>query len=178
MLKKISLFILAFLIGSTFLAGPVCAITLFEGKCYVTGYVQNDTVFRLRDGGQSLHGPDPAVGPQDGLDSGDLYLFRNTFQLEATWDFLDNLTLFGIYRGVYDGAMDLNSDYEDNIKDAGASHRRDNLKKENEIRELYVDLDVGNWRFRVGKQQWMWGEADGLRMADIINPLERVKSLT
>ena len=153
-------------------AGDVCAITVWDGKLDISGYYRNTTAFRLRDGAYGLHGPDPAVGPQEGLESGDLFLFRNVLQLELTWDLTDNITFFGIYRGVYDGAMDLNSDYEDNIDAAGAGHKKDAFKKQNDLREYYLDIDVNKWHLRVGMQQWQWGEADGLRMADIINPLD------
>jgi len=41
------------------------------------------------------------------------------------------------------------------------------------IREFYVDVEPGNgWSARVGKQQVVWGTADGMKLLDIINPTD------
>lgn len=39
-----------------------------------------------------------------------------------------------------------------------------------ELRELYVDGRVGPAFLRIGKQQVVWGQADGLRVLDVVNP--------
>lgn len=39
-----------------------------------------------------------------------------------------------------------------------------------ELRELFVDKYVGPVFLRIGKQQIVWGQADGLRVLDIVNP--------
>ncbi len=39
-----------------------------------------------------------------------------------------------------------------------------------ELRELYLDAYLGRTYLRVGKQQIVWGEADGLKVLDLINP--------
>lgn len=45
----------------------------------------------------------------------------------------------------------------------------DNLDAE--LREAYADIYAGDWFFRLGKQQVVWGQADGLRVLDQVNPL-------
>jgi hypothetical protein len=41
------------------------------------------------------------------------------------------------------------------------------------IRELYVDIEAGSgWDVRLGKQQVVWGTADGMKLLDIINPTD------
>jgi hypothetical protein len=41
------------------------------------------------------------------------------------------------------------------------------------IRELYTDIAVGDgWDARLGKQQIVWGTADGMKLLDIINPTD------
>ncbi len=40
-----------------------------------------------------------------------------------------------------------------------------------EIRELFLDFELGNSQLRLGKQQVVWGQADGLRILDLVNPL-------
>jgi hypothetical protein len=39
-----------------------------------------------------------------------------------------------------------------------------------ELRELYLDGHVGPTFLRIGKQQIVWGQADGLRVLDVVNP--------
>jgi hypothetical protein len=39
-----------------------------------------------------------------------------------------------------------------------------------ELRELFVDGRIGAANVRLGKQQVVWGQADGLRVLDVVNP--------
>jgi hypothetical protein len=39
-----------------------------------------------------------------------------------------------------------------------------------ELRELYLDGRIGASFIRLGKQQVVWGQADGLRVLDVVNP--------
>jgi hypothetical protein len=39
-----------------------------------------------------------------------------------------------------------------------------------ELRELYVDGELGPGQLRLGKQQVVWGKADGLRVLDVVDP--------
>ncbi|MCZ6916306.1 MAG: hypothetical protein O7I93_05985 [Gemmatimonadetes bacterium] len=39
-----------------------------------------------------------------------------------------------------------------------------------DLRELYVDLTVGGAYLRLGKQQVVWGQTDGLKLLDVLNP--------
>lgn len=39
-----------------------------------------------------------------------------------------------------------------------------------ELRELYVEGRVGRAWLRIGKQQVVWGQADGLKVLDVVNP--------
>ena len=38
------------------------------------------------------------------------------------------------------------------------------------MREIYIDFFVGNTSLRIGKQQIVWGQTDGLKVLDVINP--------
>lgn len=40
------------------------------------------------------------------------------------------------------------------------------------LREFYFDTTGGGWDFRLGKQQVVWGTADGIKLLDIINPTD------
>jgi len=39
-----------------------------------------------------------------------------------------------------------------------------------EIREAYLDTQIGSTYLRLGKQQIVWGQADGLKVLDVLNP--------
>jgi len=45
------------------------------------------------------------------------------------------------------------------------------------MRELYVDLYFNNFDIRVGKQQVVWGKADGVFITDIVSPLNLTEFL-
>jgi len=40
------------------------------------------------------------------------------------------------------------------------------------LREAYVDTTSGDWDLRLGKQQVVWGTADGIKLLDIVNPTD------
>ena len=40
------------------------------------------------------------------------------------------------------------------------------------LREAYVDSQAGDWALRTGKQQVVWGTADGMKLLDMINPTD------
>jgi hypothetical protein len=40
------------------------------------------------------------------------------------------------------------------------------------LRELYVDTKAGDWDVRLGKQQVVWGTADGIKLLDMVNPTD------
>jgi len=148
--------------------------SLLDGKLDVSGFLKNDSAVRLSDGQKNLHGIDTygLSGTAEGFEAGDYYLCRNTLQLELTYNLTDQVTLFGTWRGFYDASLDLDKDLEENFINADSESQMDDFEKDQEIRELYVDIIQPNWKMRIGKQQIVWGESDGFRMADIINPLD------
>ncbi len=38
------------------------------------------------------------------------------------------------------------------------------------LRELYFDFSLGDFYWRLGKQQVVWGQADGIKVLDVVNP--------
>ena len=45
------------------------------------------------------------------------------------------------------------------------------------LRELYLDLYFNNFDLRIGKQQVVWGKADGVFITDIVSPLNLTEFL-
>ena len=59
-----------------------------------------------------------------------------------------------------------NDEAVDGLKGSKSYTQRDPL------REAYVDTMIDDWSLRVGKQQVVWGTADGAKLLDIINPTD------
>ncbi|WP_041066030.1 DUF1302 family protein [Thiolapillus brandeum] len=71
-------------------------------------------------------------------------------------------------RGCIKGYMD------DDLNDLRFSEFNDRLDF---IRELYLDASIptadgGDWGFRIGKQQVIWGRTDLFRVLDVLNPVD------
>ena len=87
------LFLMVFLVSG----GTLNAFEAWDGTLTIGGFVRNDSAWRIQDGEVGLHGPDPVVGTQKGLESGDYTMCRNTLQVEGTWRPMDNLSVTAIF---------------------------------------------------------------------------------
>ena len=47
-----------------------------------------------------------------------------------------------------------------------------NMSQQDYLRELYLDTTAGDWDVRIGKQQVVWGTADGIKLLDMMNPTD------
>jgi len=76
-----------------------------------------------------------------------------------------------ILRGIYDGVYDFTN--RDDFRKAIAADRTLRTDGDMLVREIYVDyMPTNALKLRVGKQMLSWGETDGLRLMDMINPLD------
>jgi Protein of unknown function (DUF1302) len=64
-------------------------------------------------------------------------------------------------RVVYDPIYDLTSYYNSEV--------RDDQRFEAMVRDAYLDYSAGDWDFRLGRQQIVWGEMVGLFFADVVS---------
>lgn len=106
----------------------------------------------------------------------------STVQLEWSYRLSDHVLLYGVNRLLGDMAYNFRNDSGSFKRlrqtPAQSSDARRNLEWEwnindkgwEVIRELYFDITVGSFFFRLGKQQVVWGETDGIRIMDFINP--------
>lgn len=145
-----------------FTGGAAHGVEYLDGKLDISGYLENFTVYRIDE---PTH-----------RDRGYFSTCRNTFYLEAGYQLLQESDLSVSFhitlRHFYESAFDVDSDYSD------ASNRNDHNRYRTEngndrLREAYTDIATGPFQVRIGKQVATWGEADGFRMADIINPLDQ-----
>ena len=79
-------------------------------------------------------------------------------RLYADGDITDNMTYHTELQG-----------FSDTDKDGGYSGE---FTQNAAIREAYIDMSGGDWEARIGKQQVVWGTADGMKLLDIINPTD------
>ena len=85
-------------------------------------------------------------------DDQDLLLLRNRFRLETN--------VAGDWARGF-ASLDINHDQH------STSDRH-----ELTLREIFIDLYFDSFDIRIGKQQVIWGKADGVFINDIVNPLD------
>lgn len=79
------------------------------------------------------------------------------------------------WAGAKFGMIDLDYDFHDG-RHKNQFNWRENDQALEVLREFYFDITpTENLSFRIGKQQVVWGETDGLRLMDIINPSDYSK---
>ncbi len=57
-------------------------------------------------------------------------------------------------------------------KGVGKYDGNESYTQRDALREAYVDTTVEDWSIRAGKQQVVWGTADGMKLLDTINPTD------
>jgi len=82
--------------------------------------------------------------------------------LSDRWEFR------GRVLGWYDAAMDIEPTNNRDLTPGIKQHYRTYLQS----KEAYLLYGGDAFDFRIGQQQMVWGKTDGLRMLDIINPLD------
>jgi len=127
-----------------------------DGKYRIGGYYENLTGIRINSGpnGENLNNS------------------RNTMQLECDLALTPHVSFFGIVRGYYDAAWELDSDISDATRNMSAVPYGEDMECDIYPREYYLTLSWDRLTMKIGRQQVIWGESDAIRMADIINPLD------
>jgi len=118
--------------------------------------LKNETAYMMKDGIRTGEATSMA-GTGDGKG---VYKFENTAKIFLN----DELSNGSSWHGELNIVRDTKAinDY----KGHETNTQRDWL------RELYVDTTVGDWDLRLGKQQVVWGTADGIKLLDMINPTD------
>ena len=137
------------------LAAPLCA----QAEVEITAELKNETAVFAKSG-QTNNGARSMLDTRE-HDAGDLMKFENSARIFFNGDLGEDSSWHMELRPVYDteGARD--------------NHRGHMLYSQNDyLRELYVDTEASGWYLRLGKQQVVWGTADGIKLLDIINPTD------
>ena len=175
-------------------AGEGLAIDMLDGKLRLHGFLKNETGMRLKERvwhDPILAAPSPFSYPTENAKSEEnkLSVMRSTLLIDGEYDIADNLRFGFIFRGYYDAKWDLDSsigtadEYNPSLSgwdpnDLRAEPDGEYLEKDVDLREYHLSWEVGNFRIKAGRQQIVWGEADAIRISDIINPLDYSKDFT
>jgi hypothetical protein len=125
----------------------------------ISGYLKNETSVFTQDG--QLTGEADTMIDQAGHKSGDLMKFENSARVFLNGYFGEESSWHADLNFIYD-TEGANDDYK--------GHK---LYTQNDyLREFYVDTYLSDWSLRLGKQQVVWGTADGIKLLDIINPTD------
>jgi hypothetical protein len=125
----------------------------------ITGYLKNETSVFTRDG--QVTGETDTMLDEDQHERADLLKFENSARIFLNGDLGENATWHGDLNFIYD-SEGVNDDYK--------GHKL--YTQHDYLRELYVDTTLWDWDLRLGKQQVVWGTADGIKLLDIINPTD------
>ena len=87
---------------------------------------------------------------------------KNILNMTSSGTLSDNLSYFTGARLAYDAVFDLTNEYNHDVE----ADQELNL----DLRDAYIDLNLGKFDLRLGNQQIVWGQAVGLFFADIVNP--------
>ncbi len=85
----------------------------------------------------------------------------NQFYLSGAGEVSSQIKYFVSGRFRYDSVFSVSDHYSDSVES--------DEEQELDLRDTYVDYSAGDWDFRLGKQQVVWGEAVGLFYADVVN---------
>ncbi len=152
--------ILTVLCLSVALPGMVLGDFQLTDSIRVNGFFQNRTAFNLKD--------DPYIGEAASVldtasdhKAGDVLRFENAARL--------------FFNGELGAAAswhaDINLIYDtEGINQYWRGH--ENYTQYDYLRELYLDVKIAGIDLRLGKQQVVWGTADGIKLLDIINPTD------
>jgi hypothetical protein len=164
-MKKKRLFILILIVGLTILLTGSAAMaeqfTVFGKPLNLFGYATQEASFGLKN----------AYDTENGLNSALMNLF-----VEGDYSPLNDLKFYAAGMLSVDWAYQLNSN-RDSWNDKLFPKSRGNLNVDGEywqvLKEAHVTWTPGDFMFRIGKQIVAWGETDGFRLMDQINPLDQ-----
>jgi hypothetical protein len=129
---------------------PAHAAFMGVDKLTVSGFLKNATSVNLDDLDEFLK-------------------IRSTIQLSAEYRLTENIHLFTIFRGWYDSVYDAEATFRKR------KYNRKHLSRTKDtdwLREAYIDFYSDYLDIRIGKQQVVWGTADGVKILDIVNPID------
>jgi hypothetical protein len=128
------------------------------GEWEVSGVLKNETAIFSGDGPKT--GELNSTTASTSQEAADLLKFENSLNLFINGEITEETAMHLQLNLVYDS-------------EAGDGYKYHEMDTQNDVlRELYVDTKVGSLDLRIGKQQVVWGTADGIKLLDIVNPTD------
>jgi hypothetical protein len=162
--QKVILLLIIFFVG--FVSSAQSALEIDRGPIYgllkkalpfknleFAGYLKNETALR------TAHGFDEFMKE------------ANIAQLETEYKFNDHVQFFSIFKWFYDAVYDIENRYS-LLTESKSNKKLQQPEKMQWLRECYLDVLTDKLDLRLGKQQVVWGTADGVRILDLVNPLD------
>jgi len=137
------------------IATPMCA----QAEIEVSAVLKNETAFYLKS--DQVTGQARTTFDDRENSAGDVMKFENSARIFINGDVGESSSWHAELRPVVN-TEGTTPDYK--------YHR--NYTQNDYLRELYIDTGAGDWDLRIGKQQVVWGTADGIKLLDIINPTD------
>lgn len=102
-----------------------------------------------------------------GLDTfNEVTKFKSIFQVSGEYKFNEDIAFFTSSKYWYDAVYDWYAKYDPAQDSMGHVQRADWL------RDCYLDYTSDRLDIRLGKQQVVWGQADGITILDRVNPVD------
>ncbi len=102
-----------------------------------------------------------------GLDTfNDIHKFKNILKVSGEYRISDDWVFFASVRYWYDLAYDWYEKYDP------AQHYMGHVQRADWLRDCYLDYVSEELDVRIGKQQVVWGQADGIPVLDRVNPFD------
>jgi len=142
------------------IAAILAVPTIAQAEIEVTTVVKNETAFFTTNGQVTADAKNEA--DTGGHSQGATLKFENSAKFFLNGDLGEDSSWHGEFNIIYDTAG-VNNDYQGH----------NDYSQNDWFRELYIDTSIGeNLDLRIGKQQVVWGTADGIKLLDIINPTD------
>jgi len=142
---------LALAIAATLAAGPA------QATLETSGTLKNETAYMTSD---SIRTGEATSTTDTTGDGKGVYKFENTAKIYLNDEMDNGMSWHG----------ELNIVRDSKAIDGYDGH--ESYSQQDYLRELYLDTTVGDWDLRVGKQQVVWGTADGIKLLDMVNPTD------
>lgn len=167
--KTLKLFVVLVALAAFFTAGEATAYEYMDGKLNINGFLQ--TQYRLHVAGANPNNEKNTCDPND---KNDTNMWRSMAQFEINYEATPLWNWYAKVRAVTEQAR---QDKEVRKFEAHPKSYPGDFKMEDddnmlELAEFYTDITCGNFWLRLGKQQVAWGQTDGFRLLDIVNPLD------
>lgn len=138
-------------------AAAIALPAVSQAEIETTVILKNETAAFLRDGMRT--GEATSTTDTDG-DGRKFYKSETSARIFFNGDIGEDSSWHGELNVIYDPLAE--SGYKGH----------ENYSQHDWLRELYVDTKAAGWDVRLGKQQVVWGTADGMKLLDIINPTD------